>query len=264
MSFVCRRAVIPLATRLLAAACALTAIPAHATAFELIYTGAFNAHESLNLASDSTPAFFTASTPYTIHALFDDATPNLAPNFGGSFDGFRAYAPSSATIEIAGTRYTIENSTANPTAGVTVAIFDQNSFTLGRYGIGLIADPVGDGAGIVGDFVSASPDFTVAALTATVFTGFAGVGHSSGVCTSGTAPACPHAITPWVLHDGSNAAWNLTLGNYSEDYPIAHSPGASIGPLNTAQIVAVPEASIYGSMFAGLVGLVVALRRRVR
>ncbi len=135
---------------------------------------------------------------------------------------------------------------------MAVTLFDRNSFTPGRYGIGLFADPVRDGAGIVGDFVSASPDFSVAALTPTVFGDYAGVGHSSGVCLSGTAPACPHAVTPWVLHDSSNATWSLAIGNYEEDYGTLTTPGASLGALNTAVILAVPEPATSGLMLAGL------------
>ena len=76
----------------------------------------------------------------------------------------------------------------------------------------------------------------------------------------------PHAITPWVLHDSSNLAWNLTLGNYLEDYPVAHSPGALVGPVNTAQILAVPvpEPATYGLMLVGIAVLVWGRRKRAR
>lgn len=239
--------------------CTWMAGQAQAAPFELVYTGSFSTVEGLNPATAALTPFQTL-TPFTIHATFDSASPNLAPRFGGPFNGFRAYAPSLATIDIAGTRYQIDSATTNPLAGVTVAIFDQNSFTPGRYGIGLIADPFNDGAGIVGDFSSASPDYTVSALTPTVYTNYFGVGHGSGVCLTGSPPACPHAVTPWVLHDPSGAAWNLTLGNFEEDYPVAHTPGAMIGPLNTAVIVAVPEPSTWVLMLGGL--LAVAAGRR--
>lgn len=243
----------------------LGAVSAQAAPFELIYTGTFATTEALNVASASTPTFFTNSTPFTIHALFDDSSLNLAPSAGGPFTGFRAYAPSSATIEITGTLYGIETSVTSPSAGVTVAIFDQNSFTPGRYGIGLIADPVADSAGIVGDFTSASPNLIAAALTPTVCGDYYGVGHGSGVCLSGSPPACPHAVTPWVLRDGSNVVYSLTLGNFDEDFPVAHTPGALIGPLNSAQILAasapVPEPAAYLTVVAGLLGLAWSRRK---
>lgn len=250
---------------ILSGICVAATAGAQAAPFELTYTGTFNSQEALNLSSAPNPTYFSGPTPFTIHARFDDASPNLAPTFGGPFTGFRAYAPSSATIDIAGTRYSIETILANPSAGVTVAIFDQNSFVPGRYGVGLIADPVNDGAGIVGDFTSASPAFTVAALSPVVFTDYYGVGHGSGVCVSGTPPACPHVVTPWVLRDSGNAAWSLSLGNFEEDYPVAHTPGATVGPLNTAQIVAasveVPEPPTYAVVLIGLVSLFWTTRR---
>lgn len=259
-----------LACLFLGASMAATA-GAQAAPFELVYTGSFNSQEALTPASQPGPAYFAGATPFTIHTLFDDSSPNLAPSFGGPFSGFRAYAPSFATIDIQEVRFTIASILDNASAGVTVAIFDRNSFTPGRYGIGLLADPVNDGAGIIGDFASASPDFTAGALTPTLFTGYFGVGHGSGVCLSGAPPDCPHADTPWVLHDGSNAAWNLLLGNFDEDYPVAHSPGASVGPLNTAQLLAgvepplqVPEPPALALMLLALTGLVGAGWRRSR
>jgi hypothetical protein len=250
---------------LLAGACAAVTFGAQAVPLELIYTGSFRNDEALNLATDAKPTFFKDWTPFTIHAWFDDSSPNLAPPsppFPPPFSGFRAYAPSSTTIDIAGKRYTIENILANPKAGVTVAIFDRKSFDPDHYAVGLLADPFGDGAGIVGDFLSASPDFVASAIKPTVFGDFFGVGHASGVCSSGSPPECPHEVTPLVLHDANDVTWNLTLGNFEVDYPVAHTEGASVGPLNTAQIVAVPEASTYALMLGGLAGMALVIRRR--
>lgn len=257
--------------RMVLGASMAAAAGAQAAPFELVYTGTFNSQEALTPASQPGPAYFAGATPFTIHALFNDSSPNLAPSFGGPFNGFRAYAPSSATIDIQGVRFTIASILDNASAGVTVAIFDRNSFTPGRYGIGLLAHPVGDGAGVIGDFTSALPNFTAGALTPTVFTDYFGVGHGSGVCLSGTPPACPHANTPWVLHDSGNTAWNLLLGNFDEDYPVAHSPGALIGPLNTAQLLAgvepplqVPEPPALALMLLALTGLAGAGCRQLR
>jgi len=254
----------PWARHLLAGALVAVAAGAQAEPYRLTYTGTFNTTESLNLASASSRTFFSASTPFTMTALFDDSTPNLLPP-AFPFLGFHAYVPSLATIQIAGTTYNIETAATNPTAGVTVSIFDRTQiFNPGRYGIGLIANVLSDGAGIVGDFAGASPEFSVNALTPVTFTDYFGVGHGSGPCTSGMPPACPHLDTPWVLRDASNVAWNLTLGNYEEDYPVAHTPGATVGPLNTAVIAAVPEPATVGLMLAGLAGIGTMVRGRRR
>jgi hypothetical protein len=256
----------PWARTLLAGALLSAAAGVHAAPYRLVYTGTFNATESLNLASAASRTFFSASTPFTITALFDDSTPNLLPP-AFPFLGFHAYTPSSATIQIGGTTYAIETSATNPTSGVSVSIFDRSQiFNSGRYGIGLIANVLNDGAGIVGDFASASPDFTVNALTPTTFADYYGVGHGSGPCISGSPPACPHLDTPWVLRDSANAAWNLTLGNYDEDYPALH-PGSGVtvvGPLNTAVITAVPEPATVALMLAGLAGVGTMARARRR
>lgn len=243
----------------LAGAIALTLASsgAQAASFELIYNGAFNNQDALNLASQSTPSFFTAETAFTIRAFFDTSSPNLAPPVPNSpFVGFRAYAPTLATIDIGGVTYTMDTFTANPTAGVTVAIFDQNSFTPGRYAVGILQQPPQDGAGIIGDFSGASPSFTVNTLTSsTTFTGYNGVGYGSGVCVQGAAPNCQqNAVTPFVLHS-ANQTFALTLGNYDEAYPGGADAGLRplSGPLNSAQLVATPEPGTLGA-----VGLILA------
>ena len=242
---------------------------AGATQFELIYSGSFNAQDALNPASQSSPTAFTTTTPFTINAWFDTNSPNLAPPSPPApppFAGFRAYAPSLATITIDSTTYTIDTFTTNPTAGITVALFDQNTFTPGRYGVGILQQPPQDGAGIIGDFAGAMPDFTGAVSTATVFTGYYGVGYGSGVCLQGASADCAeNAVTPLVLHDSSNNAFNLTLGNYDEDYPVVHDPTSPniLGPLNSAELVATPEPGTLALAAISLVGLLIFGRRRL-
>jgi hypothetical protein len=256
----------PLGRMLAGCAFVVATSAAQAMPYELVYTGTFNATESLSLASAATPTFFSGITPFTIRASFDDSSPNLLPP-SFPFLGFHAYVPSSATIAIGGTTYSIDTAATNPTAGVAVSIFDRTQiFNPGRYGIGLIANVLNDGAGIVGDFASASPDFTVGALTPVTYTDYFGVGHGSGPCISGQPPACPHLDTPWVLHGAGNT-WNLVLGNYEEDYPVAHTAGAQVGVLNTASITAaVPEPETWALMLGGLtaLGAIGRSRRRER
>jgi hypothetical protein len=252
------------ARTLVAGALTAAAVSANAVPYQLIYTGTFNTTESLNLASAASRTFFGGTTPFTINAFFDDSSPNVLPP-NPPFLGFHAYVPSSATIRIGNTTYNIDTAATNPTAGVTVSIFDTTQiFNPGRYGIGLIANVLADGAGIVGDFASAAPNFSVNALTPTTFTDYFGVGHGSGPCASGNPPACPHVDTPWVLRDAANVAWSLTLGNYEEDYPALHpgSAATAVGPLNTAVLVsAVPEPATVGLMLAGLAGMGAVVRR---
>ena len=246
----------------------LPGVQAKAASFELIYNGVFNTQDALNPASQSSPSFFTSDTPFTIKAWFDTSSPNLAPpspHAPPPFAGFRSYSPSMATIQVGGQTYTIENFDTNPNAGLTVAIFDQTSFTPGRYGVGILAQPPQDGAGIIADFSGASPNFTVSALTGTTFTGYNGVGYGSGVCLQGTGGNCQqNAVTPFVLHDSANNAWSLTLGNYEEAYPGGADAGtAPAGPLNSVQIVAIPEPGTLGIAGAALL-FVFGLKRRRR
>jgi hypothetical protein len=255
----------------IAGALALTLVPnhAHAASFELIYNGSFNNQDALNPASQSSPTHFAGDTAFTLHAWFDTGSPNLAPPSPPApppFAGFRAYSPSLVTIDISGQTYTMENFTTNPTAGVTIAIFDQNSFTPGRYGIGILQQPPQDGAGFIADFSGASPNFTVNTLTSTTYTGYNGVGYGSGVCLQGTGGNCQlNAVTPFVLHDSGQQTWALTLGNYDEVYPGGSDPlsGGIPGPLNRAQLVATPEPGTLGVIGAALT-IVFSLARRRR
>ena len=238
-----------------AATCSTVATHSQAAPYELIYEGFFTTAEALNPASSASPIYFAGTNAFKINARFDDSSPNLAPAPPlpppNPFDGFRAYAPSSMTLEAAGQVFSV-SSADNP--GLSVSIFDQNSFDPGFYGVGIIVDAVQDGAGIIGDFGSALPNFSVGALVPTEFKDYRGVGHSSGACISGIPPNCPHLVTPIVLRDASNTAWNLTLANYEMDPPDQ--------PVNLARIVAVPEPASNLLIVAGLGMLGLAMRAR--
>ena len=238
----------------------------NAAELELIFNGAFNSQDSLAPASSPGSGAFTKPTPFTINAFFNTNSPDLAPTSPPGpppFAGFRAYEPTQATITVSGTTYSFETISQNPTAGLTVAIFDQNSFTPGRYAVGILQQPPLDGAGIIADFSGASPDFTAAAIGPTVFTGYNGVGYGSGVCLQGSGANCQlNAVTPFVLDNGQ---FTLTLGNYEENYPGGQDVGAGgiPGPLNTVELIAVPEPATFGfaALFLVAGGL---LRRKLR
>lgn len=69
---------------------------------------------------------------------------------------------------------------------------------------------------------------------------------------------------PLVLHDKSNVVFDLTLGNYDEDYPVVHDPTVPnmVGPLNSAELVAVPEPGTWALAGVSLAALLGFLRRR--
>ena len=243
MSLIHRTAALARPRRLMAAACAAAALSAHATPFELTHSGWFSTAEALNLQSDSSRTYFNAATPSILQARFDDTSPNLEPPSPPTpppFAGFRAYAPTSITLYVRFAGRFTANGTDNQ--GLSVAIFDRSSFMPGRYGVGFIIDSEVDGAGIVGDFKGASPDFTAPELTVTTFADFAGVGHCSGACSSGFPPSCPHLVTPIVLRVAGNASWKLPLATFEADLPAER--------MNMAAIAAVPEPSTYGLMLA--------------
>ena len=155
---------------------ALLAPAAPAETFQFTYTGAFNNTDALNLLGAPTTDF-SGTTPFTATALFDDTSPNLAAPVG--IPGFVAYSPTSAALTVAGQTYNIATYNQNPTQGVTVAVFDGTTQLgpPGHYAVGLLQNPLADGAGFIGDFVTSTPTFNAAKLVPTDFTGYFGVGY---------------------------------------------------------------------------------------
>ena len=147
---------------------------------------------------------------------------------------------------------------------MTVAIFDDTTpfgidpTGVNHYAVGLLQDPLADGAGFIGDWLTASPTFSAAHLAPTEFTDYVGVGYGSGYVTSRDAMGNPltNAIVPIPLTDGAGKSYALMLGNYDAE--------AASSPLNTAKIQATPEPGAFAFFASGLAGGMVFLRQRRR
>ena len=240
----------------IAALSAVSAPAASAKPLEFVYTGTFSSADSLNSLGAATDPF-PNSTPFSATAFFDDSSPNLVSAL--PFPGFVAYSPTSATLTVGRDTFNFATSAQNPTQGVSVAIFDGTTpfGPPGHYAAGLVQNPVADGAGFVGDFLSASPTFSAAHLTPTNFTGYFGVGFGSGPETFQGSGV--NTVVPIPLTDAQGHNFVLTLGNYDEQ--------AAVGVQNTANILAVPVPEMspmisFGILAAlGLGGAVVARKK---
>ena len=248
-----------LSSRLCGSACvamaaSVMAPAASAKEFQFTYTGAFNTLDALNLQG-ATTADFTAETPFTATALFDDSSPNIVAPVGVS--GFVAYSPISATLTVNGKTYDLATYDQNQAQGVTVALFDDTTPFANpgtkRYAAGFLQNPLADGAGFIGDWNTATPTFSAANLVPTTFTGYNGVGYQAG-------PNQGTTVVPIPLTDSMGNSYLLTLGNYDENFV----PGAQGGPLNTANLAAVPEPAPVGLLALGLGILAVTRRPRAR
>jgi hypothetical protein len=250
---------------------------ARATEFELTLTGVFNGTadalgnsvitETLN-AGPGGANVLTADEPFTLTGIFDTSTGTLLPppSTGFPSTGFVDYAARSVTLSVGGATYNVSTSV---TQGLTVAIFDKTQiFGPDHYGAGFIQDPVSDGAGIVGDWLSATPDYTVTSLAPTTYSDYFGVGFGSGICSfPGSGVDC--ATTPIPLDGG---LYELTLGTYDLNNPTngiptdptIHPPAFQDDNLFSGALTAVPESSTWVLLLVGFAGLGIAGVRGVR
>lgn len=215
--------------------------------FEL--TGSLRETDRLT-ATGSDTNLIGADRSYRFVASFDTSSPNLVGFF--PFPGFVAYAPTSASISIGGTTYGLTSYSPATPQGVAVALFDpRQPFFPGLYGAGFFADPVADGAGIVGDFTGTSTGLLVDQLASTTFTGYQGSGYNQG---PGCSPVDPAPCVPTPL--------SLSAGGQS--YALLFGPSGDVvgGPLATASLSKVPTPASWALLAVGAAFAAGVPRRR--
>ena len=278
---------------------------ARATEFELTLSGVFNgtgADPATNPTETLTPkggganVLTTANEPFTLTGIFNTSTGTLLPppSTGFPSSGWVDYAPSSVTLTVGGTTYSV--ATYNPSIpmtggpGLTVAIFDDTTAfspkppplsPFSHFAAGFIQNPLADGAGIVGDWTDLSPGYTIPNLVTTTYpaSDFYGVGFSSGPCPppgSGPGGVCmpgepPRKIVPIPLDGGT---YLLTLTSfYDLNNPSNSTDDPTNGPFPnpissdlffSAQLTAIPEPSTWALLLFGFAGLGMAGLRRLR
>ncbi len=251
---------------------ALTAATPSAKAEPFLFTLNGNFYGGFSLSG--TP--IADGTPFTETATFDTSTPNLL-----GVPGTAVYAPSTAAITFSGTTYQIAPYSAlNPT-GVTVAIFDRSSpFPVSpEYGVGLVGNNAIEGAGIIADFLSATPNIGAGNLATTSFpaSAYVGSGISSGICVS--APSTCFGATqildvePYAL-TANGTAYTLTfpfalvtLASELNDPNAPQAmglPGLTIETPSSASLTDVPEPSSWLMLCFGMTAIAFVRSARLR
>jgi hypothetical protein len=277
---------------------AVLALPAQAGEWEFTLHGVFNATtsgaspptETLNAGPGGTNILTTPNEPFTLTGVFNNSSPNLIAGLPFPLNlGWVDYAPSSVTLTVGGTTYSVATYDGSnlPTGGpgLTVAIFDDTTvFSPGpppfsHFAAGFIQNPLADGAGIVGDWTDLSPGYTIPNLVTTTYptSDFYGVGFSSGPCSQGFGPGgdClpgpPRTVVPIPLDGGE---FSLTFTSfYDLNNPANSTDDPTNGPFPnpissdlffSAQLTAVPESSTWALLLVGFLGLGIVGLRGVR
>ena len=260
----------------------LFAPAAYAEKFRLTLSGVFNGTtdnpttgtgnpvitETLHANSGGANILTMPNEPFTLSGYFDSSSPNLIagalPPF--VYSGWVAFAPTSVTLDVGGSTYSVATYSNSAAQGLSVAIFDQNQiFGPGHYAVGFIQNPVPDGAGIVGDFYTATPGYTVPNIVPTVYSQYFGAGFGNGICSGGPGSNIGCTTMPIPL-DGGN--YYLTLGG-AEGYDLNNPSNIIDYPLQgpfpnpnpnffSASLTAVPEPSTWALLFGGFAGLAAA------
>ncbi len=152
---------------------------AHAAPLELVYDGYLSAEDTLN----GVP--LGVVTPFEVRSVFESSAPLAVLEPGGD-----VYAPSTFSLTLGGVTYGVTTVQQNRLHGQAIVLFDKtspdaNSPAYGgvaHYGVGFFSLGGGN-VGVIGDWLAASPDVTVTALTPTTFNQFYGVGYNPGPIT---------------------------------------------------------------------------------
>ncbi len=248
---------------------------AQATEFKLTLSGVFNgtgADPTTNPTETLTPTggganlLTTPNEAFTLTGIFNTSSPNLIAGLMPPIlaMGWVDYAPLSVTLTVGGTTYSVATYTDSVAQGLTVAVFDTTQvFGHGHYGVGFIQNPVQDGAGIVGDFLTATPAYTASSLVPTTYSDYFGVGFGPGVCLGGPGSGVDCSTTPIPLDSN---AYQLTLGgtggydlenpsNGVPTFPVPTPPNFQNDNFFSASLTAVPEPSTWALLLAGFAGL---------